>query len=144
MNSRRRADTFSSALSFTLFVINFLLILSSIGSVSKSPGCICTWMSKWCLITTSDALPLWKRGETHDTKQISQIKLWQNGSGHALVFLRRHCLDGQGPFIFCSLERDWRSLGAPARQIMEEKSTEIQQNSLRFMLKTGKKLLPMG
>ncbi len=40
--------------------------------------------------------------------------------------------------MFCSLERDWRSLGAPARQIMEEKSTEIQQNSLRFMLKTGK------
>lgn len=58
---------------FLLFIINFLLAPPSTGLVSKSPGCICTWMSVRCLITTWDALPLWKRRETHDTKQIGQI-----------------------------------------------------------------------
>lgn len=66
---------------FLLFIINFLLAPPSTGLVSKSPGCICTWMSARCLITTWDALPSRKRRETHDTKQIGQIKLRQNGRG---------------------------------------------------------------
>lgn len=107
--------------SFPLF-INFLLVLSSIALVWKSPGWICTWMSVWCLITTSDALPLRKRGETHDTKQISQIKLWQNGSGHALVFLRRHCFDGKGPFMLCSLEESGSDCAAECER---EKAQEF-------------------